>query len=254
MGQRKVIIAGNWKMNKNRRETRVLINELLEGIVPGAPTCEIIVAPPFTAIFDAVDSTCGTPILVSGQNLHWEDHGAYTGEISGPMLRQAGCSHVIIGHSERRQFFGETDETVNWKIRAALKNGLIPIFCLGETLEQREDGKTFEKVESQLIRGMDGIEIPDPCGFVVAYEPVWAIGTGRTAAPEQAQEVHDFLRGKLAVLRGNEFAGEVRILYGGSVKPDNTRILMDCPDIDGCLVGGASLKAEDFLGIIREAT
>jgi triosephosphate isomerase (TIM) len=254
MSQRKVIIAGNWKMNKNRWETRVLLNELVESIIPEATPCEVIVAPPFTAIFDAVDSTRGTPILVSGQNLHWEDHGAYTGEVSGAMLRQAGCSHVIIGHSERRQFFGETDETVNWKIRAAFRSGLIPIFCLGETLEQREGGKTFETVKSQLIRGIDGIEIADPFGFVIAYEPVWAIGTGRTATLDQAQEVHDFLRRELGVLRGNEFAGEVRILYGGSVKPDNTRSLMSSPDIDGCLVGGASLKAEDFLGIIREAT
>jgi triosephosphate isomerase (TIM) len=254
MGKRKVIIAGNWKMNKNRWETRVLLNELMENIVSDAPGCEVIVAPPFTAIFDAVDSTRGTPIRVSGQNLHWEDQGAYTGEVSAQMLKQAGCSHVIIGHSERRQFFGETDETVNWKIRAAYRRGLVPIFCLGETLEQREGGKTFEKVKSQLIGGMDGIEVADPSEFIVAYEPVWAIGTGRTATPDQAQEVHDFLRRELGVLRGNEFAGEVRILYGGSVKPDNTRSLMNCTDIDGFLVGGASLKAKDFLGIIREAT
>jgi triosephosphate isomerase (TIM) len=254
MDERKPIIAGNWKMHKTRWETRVLINELVEAVGTNVPACEIVVAPPFPAIFDAIDSTRGTPILVSGQNLHWEDQGAFTGEVSGRMLKEAGCSHVIIGHSERRQLFGETDETVNRKIRAALRNDLIPIFCLGETLEEHEDGKTFETVKHQLIRGMDGIELTDPVRFVIAYEPVWAIGTGRTATPEQAQDVQGFLRRELASLTSNDFADQVRILYGGSVKADNTRSLMNCNDIDGCLVGGASLKSQDFLGIIREAT
>jgi len=195
-----------------------------------------------------------TAILVSGQNLHWEDHGAFTGEVSAPMLKEAGCTYVIVGHSERRQYFGETDETVNRKIAAARRHGLTPIFCLGETLEEREGWTTFDVVKRQLLGGLKDLIFSDPAGLVVAYEPVWAIGTGRTATPEQAQEVHAFLRRELSALYGEDFAKQTRILYGGSVKPSNTSELMGCPDIDGALVGGASLKAEDFLGIIRAAS
>jgi triosephosphate isomerase len=253
MSERTPIIAGNWKMHKTRAETRGLMRELVEGVQTRPAACEIIVAPPFVSIVDAIEDAKGAPISVSGQNMHWEDHGAFTGEISGAMLKEAGCSHVIIGHSERRQFFGETDETVNLKIKAAMKIGLAPIFCLGESLTEREAGGTFEVVKTQLARGLDGVTISDASRFVMAYEPVWAIGTGRTATPEQAQEVHKFLRDELASIAGKDCAGKARILYGGSVKPDNTRSLMACDDIDGCLVGGASLKSVDFLGIIREA-
>jgi len=253
MNERTPIIAGNWKMHKTRTETRGLMRELVEGLRISRAACEIIVAPPFVSIVDAIEEAEGAAISVSGQNMHWEERGAFTGEISAAMLKEAGCSHVIIGHSERRQFFGETDEAVNLKIKAAIRTDLIPIFCLGESLTEREAGGTFEVVRTQLTRGLDGIRISDASRFVIAYEPVWAIGTGRTASPEQAQEVHEFLRAELASLVGRDRASEVRILYGGSVKPDDTRSLMACDDIDGCLVGGASLKSGDFLGIIREA-
>ena len=253
MSERTPIIAGNWKMHKTPTETRSLMRELVDGLRSRPATCEIIVAPPFVSIIEAVEAARGVSISVSGQNMHWEDTGAFTGEVSANMLGEAGCSHVIIGHSERRQFFGETDETVNLKIKAAIRSELTPIFCLGESLTEREAGSTFEVVKTQLARGLDGIAMPDALRFVIAYEPVWAIGTGRTASPQQAQEVHEFLRVELASLVGRDYADEVRILYGGSVKPDNTRSLMECKDIDGCLVGGASLKSGDFLGIIKEA-
>ena len=170
------------------------------------------------------------------------------------MLREIGCSHVIIGHSERRHFFGETDETVNKKIKSAIKNGLIPIFCLGETLAERETGQTFVVLKRQLVEGLESLEVGSPEKFVMAYEPVWAIGTGKTASPEQAQEAHAFLRAELGLLWGNKFAAETRILYGGSVKPANAKNLIGRPDIDGGLIGGASLHAEDFLGIIEQGT
>ncbi len=251
---RKPIIAGNWKMHKTSSETARFVHELLQGLGNKELACEVIVAPPFTSIGSAVKAAEGSVIRVSGQNMHWEAQGAFTGEVSGGMLKDLGCSHVIIGHSERRQLFGETDETVNRKIKAAMRIDLIPVFCLGETLEEREDGKTFDVVERQLSRGLTDVGLTDPVRLVIAYEPVWAIGTGRTASPEQAQEVHAFLRRGLAELLPEGFSDKVRILYGGSVKADNTRSLMRCPDIDGGLVGGASLNADDFLGIIREGT
>jgi triosephosphate isomerase (TIM) len=212
------------------------------------------VAPPFLGIPAAVAAAQGTAIAVGAQNLYWEDQGAFTGEVSGPMVKDAGCTYVIIGHSERRQYFGETDETVNKRIAAALRHGLMPIFCLGETLAEREDGKTFETVRRQLVHGLGEIRPVDAGRFVIAYEPVWAIGTGRTATPAQAQDVHAYLRTEVEALLGKDFAQAVRLLYGGSVKPDNARGLLDCPDIDGGLVGGACLKIEDFAGIIRAAT
>jgi triosephosphate isomerase (TIM) len=253
MTQRKPIISGNWKLYKTPSETRTFVRELAKALAGAAPQCEVIVAPPFPSIPAAVEEAKGTLILVSGQNLYWEDSGAFTGEVSAPMLQDAGCSHAIVGHSERRQYFGETDKTVNLKIKAAQRSDLIPIFCLGETLDEREAGKTFTVVKSQLKGGLDSLGDTDPQKLIVAYEPVWAIGTGRTATPEQAQEVHAFLRTELAALWGADFADRVRILYGGSVKPSNTRDLMSCQDIDGALVGGASLKAEDFIGIISAA-
>jgi triosephosphate isomerase (TIM) len=254
MADRRLIIAGNWKMHKTAPETKAFVHQLIAGLRGANAPCEVIIAPPFTSISAAVEEARGTDVLVSGQNLHWEDKGSYTGEVSGPMLRDAGCSHVIAGHSERRQYFGETDETVNLRLKAAMRAGLVPIFCLGETLEQRQQGRTFSVVKSQLLDGMKGLAIDDPSRFVIAYEPVWAIGTGQTATPEQAQEVHGFLRNELVAAQGPEVGNSVRILYGGSVKPDNARSLMGCKDIDGGLVGGASLKVEDFIGIITEAT
>lgn len=241
-------------MYKTPDQTKALVDELVKGIGSGKPNGEVIVAPPFVSIPAAVEAARGSVIQVAAQNLYWEDQGAYTGEVSGLMLKEGGCSHVIIGHSERRQFFRETDETVTRRISAALRNELIPIFCLGETILEREAGRTFDVVRSQLRGGLEGIRPGDSQRFIIAYEPVWAIGTGLTATPEQAQEVHAFLREELSVLLGRDFAMEVRILYGGSVKPSNVRGLMACEDIDGGLVGGASLKAEDFLGIIREGT
>ncbi|HMK37015.1 MAG TPA: triose-phosphate isomerase [Desulfomonilaceae bacterium] len=251
MADRKLIMAGNWKMHKTSAETRSFVRELKTAIQDGTVPCEIIVAPPFTSISAATEEARGTAIRVSGQNLHWEDKGAFTGEISGEMLREAGCSHVIIGHSERRQYFGETDETVNLRLKAAMRAGLIPIFCLGETLEEREQGRTFSIVKGQLLKGMRDIALEESTGFVIAYEPVWAIGTGQTATPEQAQEVHAFLREELVTGYGSPVANQLRILYGGSVKPDNAASLMSQKDIDGGLVGGASLKVGDFVGIIK---
>ncbi len=254
MNKRVPIVAGNWKMHKTPAESGALVKEIRTGLPAGDLGCEVIVAPPFTSIAAAVEAAAAGPVRVAGQNLFWEEKGAFTGEISGPMLKESGCSHVIVGHSERRQYFGESDETVNRRIAAALQYGLVPIFCLGETLEEREAGKTFEVVETQLKGGIGTIRPDDAAGLVVAYEPVWAIGTGRTATPDQAQEVHGFLREALAGIFGEDFAGGVRILYGGSMKPDNAGSLMGQSDIDGGLVGGASLKAADFLGIIREGT
>jgi triosephosphate isomerase (TIM) len=254
MTDRKLIIAGNWKMHKTSAETRSFVQQLIAGLQETEAPCEIVIAPPFTSISAAVEEARSTAIRVSGQNLHWEDKGAYTGEIPGPMLKEAGCTHVIVGHSERRRYFGETDQTVNAKLKAALRAGLTPIFCLGETLEERQQGRTFSVVKTQLLDGMRDIVIDDPDAFVIAYEPVWAIGTGRTATPEQAQEVHEFLRYEVTTAYGTKTGNALRILYGGSVKPDNARILMDCKDIDGGLVGGASLKVEDFVGIINQVT
>lgn len=251
---RKPIIAGNWKMHKTPSETGTFVRGLRERLSGKSPNCEVIVAPPFVCVPAAVDAAAGTAIGVACQNLHWEDQGAFTGEISGPMIKDSGCTHVIIGHSERRQFFGETDESVNKKIGAALRHNLIPIFCLGETLAEREQGRTFDVVRRQLSGGLGDFRPADPERFVVAYEPVWAIGTGKTATPEQAQEVHAFLRTELSGLLGPDVARRVRILYGGSVKPSNAAGLLACEDIDGGLVGGACLHIDDFVGIIEAAT
>lgn len=254
MSVRTPVMAGNWKMHKTSSETRGLVQELAESLERQRPTCEVVVAPPFTSIPAAVEQAIGTMIQVAAQNLHWEDKGAFTGEISGPMLREAGCAFAIIGHSERRQLFGETDATVNLKIAAAIRHDLAPIFCLGETIEERQAGITFDVVRRQLRGGLGDIKPRNAERFLIAYEPVWAIGTGHTATPEQAQEVHAFLRRELAVLLGQDFAAQTRILYGGSVKPENTRSLMAQEDIDGGLIGGASLNSADFLGIIRQGT
>lgn len=254
MIDRKPIVAGNWKMHNNSVETRSLVQKIVQMSQKIVKDCEVIIAPPFTSIACAVEEAKNSSIQIGGQNMFWEDKGAFTGEISGPMLKEIGCSHVIIGHSERRQFFGETDDTVNRKIKSALRNSLIPICCVGETLNERETGATLNVLRKQLVDGLKDLSIENPARFIMAYEPVWAIGTGKTAAPEQAQEVHAFLRSELALLMGENFAQRTRILYGGSVKPQNARDLFERADIDGGLIGGASLKAEEFLGIIEHGT
>jgi triosephosphate isomerase len=244
------VIAGNWKLYKNSHEAVDLINGLIP-LVKDTSGVEIIVAPVFTVLTRAAEAISGTNILLAAQNCFWEEEGAFTGEISPKMLRDAGCSHVIIGHSERRQYFGETDETVNRKIRAALAAGLKVLFCIGETLEEREAEKTFVILKKQLAAGLAGITGELMRTIIVAYEPVWAIGTGRTATDSQAQEAHSFIRDCLAGLFESETAATTRILYGGSVKPENVKGLMAQPDIDGALVGGASLKPESFAAIVN---
>ena len=214
---------------------------------------DMIVCPPYLAIPAVQAVLKETPIRVGAQNLFWENEGAYTGEISAPMLVDAGCTYVIIGHSERRQYFHETDETINRKIKKALEFRLKPIFCIGETLEQREAGQTFTVLKNQLDGGLQDIAASAMQNIIIAYEPVWAIGTGRNATPEQAQEAHQFIRSTLAEKFGRPIADELRIQYGGSVKPENAEALLSQPDVDGALVGGASLKADSFAKIIEAA-
>lgn len=247
---RRPVIAGNWKMNGTSADSVLLARELAERLASGVEP-EVIVAPTFTALIPVREALGGTAVALAAQNLHWETKGAYTGEISAEMLVDAGCSHVIIGHSERRALFGETDPAVNRKVIAALAQGLIPIVCVGESLEQREAGATREIVLSQLDGALAGLDSDAVGQLILAYEPVWAIGTGRTASPEQAQEVHGWIRDRLSDLAGPAVADIVRIQYGGSVIPDNIATLMAKPDIDGALVGGASLKADSFEGIVR---
>jgi len=247
---RKKLIAGNWKMHMTTVETGDLIEEIIENIkdVDGV---DVVVAPPFTALEAARETIGSANIGLSAQNIFWEEKGAFTGEISAPMLLDTGCEWVIIGHSERRQYFGETDETVNKKIKTAISAGLKPIVCVGETLEERESDKTDSVIETQLAGGLSGIPEESLGDMVIAYEPVWAIGTGKTASPAQAEEVHSFIRKWISDHYSAATADKMRILYGGSVKPDNAAELMSQPDIDGALVGGASLKAGDFSAIIR---
>ncbi len=241
---RRYYIAGNWKMNPAENPRDLL--DKLKARLSGMSKIDLMVAPPFTSIPEAVEALRGTGIAVSGQNLYWEEKGAYTGEISASMLIDAGCSCVIIGHSERRQYFNETDETVNRKIRAALKAGLTPVLCIGETEKQRENGETFKVVEKQLRGALRGIDVEAVEGFIIAYEPVWAIGTGKVASPQDAQEAHRFIRGLLEQLYSPSLAEKTRILYGGSVKPDNAKGILSQPDVDGALVGGASLSEVSF--------
>lgn len=211
---------------------------------------EIVVAPSFTALSSVYRALIGTSMTLAAQNLYWEDKGAFTGEVSAEMLLDAGCDYVIVGHSERRQLFAESDEWVNRKVEVAISAGLIPLFCVGETLAEREMGETFSVIERQLTTGLKDVNITDPDDLVIAYEPVWAIGTGKTATPGQAQEVHSYIREVLKKIF-NEAAYDIRVLYGGSVKPDNIDELMTEPDIDGALVGGASLKADSFARIVN---
>lgn len=243
-------IAGNWKMNKTVGESLDLIRKL-KGAVSGVKEVEVAVAPPFTALYAVHKELEGSSIRLAAQNLYWEEKGAFTGEISPLMLKDVGCQYVIIGHSERRQFFGETDDTVNRKIKAALAQGLKVIFCVGETSREREGGRTFSVIEKQMDDGLKGLDAQGMGDMVIAYEPVWAIGTGKTATPEQAEEVHRFIRGKIEKLYSREVSEKIRIQYGGSVTPENIKGLMNQPDVDGALVGGSCLKAESFSKIVR---
>ncbi|MBU0579926.1 MAG: triose-phosphate isomerase [Candidatus Margulisbacteria bacterium] len=246
---RKPFIAGNWKLNKNIAETKELATSLKEKL-KDVKDVEIAVCPIFTSIPTAVEVLKGTNIGVGGQNLYWEKDGAFTGEVSGPMLKEAGCKYVIIGHSERRQYFGETNQTVNKRIFAAFAADLIPIVCIGEVLAEREADKTLTVLEKQLEEGLKGLT-KEHKDIVIAYEPVWAIGTGKTATPEQAQEAHAFVRKILGELLGADIAKGIRIQYGGSVKPENVTEIMAQPDVDGALVGGASLKADSFEKLVK---
>lgn len=247
---RKPLIVANWKMHTTVSEATSLVKDLL-GKIGDASSVEVAIAPPYTALESVSGVLLKTDLALAAQNMYWEPEGAYTGEISPVMLRDLGCRYVILGHSERRQYFGDGDGEVALKVVAAFKEGLIPILCVGETLGEREYGKTFEVVERQVRSALDG-EMADPgAALVVAYEPVWAIGTGKTASPEAAQAVHGFIRGLLESLLGKGPSAGVRILYGGSVKPDNVDGLMAMEDIDGALVGGASLDTESFSRIVH---
>ena len=247
---RKPIIAANWKMNLLKEEAASLVDELIQGL-DGSEQMDIVVAPPFPYLMSVKEIISRSVIELSAQNMHWEGFGAYTAEVCSEMLTDVGCKYVIIGHSERRQFFHETDETVNKRLKAAFSGGLIPIFCVGELLLERKGGQTEEVVERQVRGGLEGIPGEDAEKVVLAYEPVWAIGTGETATPDQAQAVHAHIRNILKSIYDEGLADGTRIQYGGSVKPGNATELMAKPDIDGALVGGASLKADSFLGIIH---
>lgn len=246
---RKPIIAGNWKMHKTPSETVSLINEL-KPLVKDAQV-EVVVCPPFVCLPAAKDALAGSNIKLGAQNMHWEEQGAFTGEVAPGMLKELGVEYVIIGHSERRQYFGETDEMVNKKVLSAVAHGFIPIICVGETLEQREQGITEEVVDKQTRAALNGLSADVAERVVIAYEPIWAIGTGRTASSDDANEVIGYIRKVVGEVLGSQAAQQVRILYGGSVKPENAAELMQMPEIDGALVGGASLKAHDFAKIVK---
>ncbi len=248
--ERLPFIAGNWKMNKTVEESLDLVRQL-KASLSGIEKVEVAVAPAFTALYAVKSALKDSPIRLAAQNLFWEEKGAYTGEISPVMLKDLGCDYVIIGHSERRQYFGETDETVNRKVKAAIDHGLKVIFCVGETLNEREAGKTFSVIEKQVEVGLKDLGEREINDLVVAYEPIWAIGTGKTATPLQAEEVHQLIRRKLQMLYSKEISEKIRIQYGGSVTPENIKGLMEEEDIDGALVGGASLKADTFARIVR---
>jgi triosephosphate isomerase len=248
------LIAGNWKMFKTIPETLDFCRRLKGEVVAlqGKQT-EVAVAPPFTALAAAAQALQGTSISIAAQDVFWAESGAYTGEVAPRMLKDAGCRMAIVGHSERRQYFHETDESVNRKAAALMKEGLIPIVCVGETLAERKERVTFQVVERQIREGLKGVSLKDPLLLVIAYEPVWAIGTGQTATPQQAQEIQAFIRKLLGEVSSPSIAQGVRILYGGSVKPENTAELMAMEDVDGALVGGASLEINSFCQIIRRA-
>jgi triosephosphate isomerase len=247
---RKKLIAANWKMNKTSDETRDFFRDFLP-LVAGHERDEIVVCPPYTSVDAAIESAQGSTVAIGVQNVHWKAEGAYTGEISAPMLLSLGVTHVIVGHSERRQYFGETDDTVNLRLKTALEAGLTSICCVGEVLEEREAGLTDDVLRRQCVRAFHTISSKKAAKLVVAYEPVWAIGTGKTATPEIAAQAHDVIRREAAEVFGEEFAAGLRILYGGSVKPDNASELMAQEEIDGALVGGASLDPKSLAGIVK---
>jgi len=241
----KNFIAANWKMNKTLAETREFLRDFIPA-VKDVRDVDIVIAPPFTSLPAAGEAVKGTNVQLAAQDMFWEEKGAFTGEVAPAMLLDVGCSHVIIGHSERRQYFHDDDAVVNRKIKAAKKAGLHVIFCIGESLDEREANKTFDVIRREVEKGLEGVNADN---LVVAYEPIWAIGTGKTASPEQAQEVHAFIRDILRTVYGNTADG-IRILYGGSVTPENIDILLACKDVNGGLVGGASLKADSFAKIV----
>ncbi len=249
---RQKVIAGNWKMNNDLNESISLINGIKEKLVD-RDNVKVIIAPPFTSLDRASQLIADSNIALSAQNMCYEDSGAFTGAISASMLKSVGCEYVILGHSERRTLFGETNDVVNKKMKKAIASALIPIFCIGETLEERESGEMRNVIEKQVREGLEAILEHDLAGAIVAYEPVWAIGTGKVATPEQAQEVHAFIRNLLKELYSEDLANNVVIQYGGSVKPENAAELIGQQDIDGALVGGACLKAESFVGIVNNA-
>jgi triosephosphate isomerase len=242
-------VAGNWKMNMTQASGVELVKALAAKKPEG--NVEVAVCPPFVYLAAINQAVAGTHVKLGAQNVYFEAKGAFTGEISCDMLKDVGCEYVILGHSERRHILGETDKLINAKIKAVIAAGLKPILCVGELLEERDANRTEKVIETQLVGGLEGLTSDLLKDMVIAYEPVWAIGTGRTATPEQAQEVHQFIRGWLTAKFGDAFAQSVRIQYGGSVKPENAKEIMSKPDVDGALVGGASLKAADFLGIIQ---
>ena len=250
---RKIIIAGNWKMSNDLTQTEKLIVDLKNLLQNEKPNCDVVVCPPYTSLSEASKLLKGSQIKLGAQNMHFEENGAFTGEVSALMLKSVGCEYVIIGHSERRHIFGESNEMINKKIKKALSAGLKPIFCVGELLEERENGTTNDVVKKQILKGLAEISADDMKNIIVAYEPVWAIGTGKTASPAQAQEVHEFIRDLIEITYSLEIANDLVIQYGGSVKPDNAKELISQKDIDGALVGGACLKADSFMGIIKGA-
>jgi triosephosphate isomerase (TIM) len=247
---RKKVIAGNWKMYKNPTQTQAFFRDF-SPLVAGHTHDEIVICPPYTDIYVAIEAAKGTGISIGAQDLHWEKEGAYTGEICPSMLMDMGCTHVIIGHSERRQYFGETDDVVNFKLKAALEAGLTPIVCVGEVLQEREAGLTEDILRRQCVRAFSAISAAKAAKLIVAYEPVWAIGTGKTATPQMASDAHVIVRAEAAKAFGQEFSNNLRILYGGSVKPDNAKALMSEQEIDGALVGGASLDPKSFAAIVK---
>ena len=247
---RKKVMAANWKMYKTPEQTGAFFENFLP-LVAGHSRDEIIVCPPFVCLGAAVEAAKNSNVQIGGQNLYWQEEGAFTGEISAGMLLAAGCTHVIIGHSERRQYFGETDDTVNLKLKTALEAGLTPIVCVGEVLEERESGLTEDVLRRQCLRAFHAISAKKAATLMIAYEPVWAIGTGKTATPQLAAEAHLLIRGEAAKTFGEEFSDQLRILYGGSVKPENAKALMAEPEIDGALVGGASLDPASFAAIVK---
>jgi len=250
---RKPIIAGNWKMYKTLKDGQELAVALKRELYK-IENVDIVICPAYTLLAYLADDLEESNIALGAQDIYWQEEGAFTGEVSPLMLKDAGCQYVIIGHSERRQFFGETNETVNKKIKSSLRHDLTPIICVGENLQERESNNTFKVIQDHIKGGLVDISAEDMLKTVIAYEPVWAIGTGKTASPEQAQEVHKFIRDLLRKMYGEEVASNIRIQYGGSVKPENITELMSKPDVDGALVGGASLKVDSFSSIVIKAS